>query len=133
MSRTAPLTYKRCILYIFSTNVGTEYFKHALYSPFFSSKCSLFHNTNLFGFCIIHILYTGCAKIKKNNSGAKGLMGLLTVPHVVSVFRMTLTVHTGYFHHRKNQTFFNENKTCRLSGMQLIFIHNADKYNSSKY
>ena len=32
---------------------------------FFSSKCSLFHNANLFGTCIIHILYTGCAKIKK--------------------------------------------------------------------
>ena len=43
--------------------------------PFFSSKCSLFHNANLFGSCIIHILYTGCAEIKKkNNSGAKGLM-----------------------------------------------------------
>ena len=41
---------------------------------FFSSNCSLFHNANLFGSCIIHILYTGCAKIKKNNSGAKGLM-----------------------------------------------------------
>ena len=40
---------------------------------FFSSKCSLFHNANLFGSCIIHILYTECAKIKKNNSGAKGL------------------------------------------------------------
>ena len=41
---------------------------------FFSSKCSLFHNANLFGSCIIHILYTGCAEIKKkNNSGAKGL------------------------------------------------------------
>ena len=74
MGRTAPLTSKRCILYIYSTNVGTEYFKHALYFPFFfSSKCSLFHNANLFGSCIIHILYTGCAKIKKNNSGAKGL------------------------------------------------------------
>ena len=36
MSHTAPLTSKRCILYIYSTNVGTEYFKHALYSPFFS-------------------------------------------------------------------------------------------------
>ena len=24
-----------------------------------------FHNANLFGSCIIHILYTGCAKIKK--------------------------------------------------------------------
>ena len=75
MGRTAPLTSKRCILYIYSTNVSTEYFKHALYSPFFfSSKCSLFHNAKFFGSCIIHILYTGCAEIKKkNNSGAKGL------------------------------------------------------------
>ena len=66
MSRIAPLTSKRYILYIYSTNVGTEYFKHALYPPFFfSSKCSLFHNANLFCSCIIHILYTGCAEIKK--------------------------------------------------------------------
>ena len=36
MGRTAPLTSKRCILYIYSTNVGTEYFKNTLYSPFFS-------------------------------------------------------------------------------------------------
>ena len=42
---------------------------------FFSLKCSLFHNSNLFGSCIIHILYTECAKIKKNNSGAKRLIG----------------------------------------------------------
>jgi len=41
---------------------------------FFSSKCSLFHNANMFGYCIIHILYAGCAKIKKNNSGTKGLI-----------------------------------------------------------
>ena len=32
---------------------------------FFSSKCGLFHNANLFGSCIIHILYTVCAEIKK--------------------------------------------------------------------
>jgi len=32
--RTAPLTSKRCILYIYSTNTGTEYFKHGIYSPF---------------------------------------------------------------------------------------------------
>ena len=38
MGRTAPLTSKRCFLYIYSTNVGTEYFKHALYSPFFLFK-----------------------------------------------------------------------------------------------
>ena len=33
--RTAPLTSKRFILYIYSTNIGTEYFKHGMYSPFF--------------------------------------------------------------------------------------------------
>jgi len=55
--RTAPLPSKRCILYIYST--GNEYFKHGIYSPFFfSSKCSLFHNSNVFGSCFIHILYT---------------------------------------------------------------------------
>jgi len=37
-----------------------------------SSKCSLFHNSDVFGSCIIHILYTGRAKIKI--SGAKRLM-----------------------------------------------------------
>ena len=33
--RTAPLTSKCCILYIYSTNIGTEYFKHGIHSPFF--------------------------------------------------------------------------------------------------
>ena len=33
--RTAPLTSKRFILYIYSTNIGTEYFKHGIHSPFF--------------------------------------------------------------------------------------------------
>jgi len=32
---------------------------------FFSSECSLFHNSNVFVSCIIHILYTCRAKIKK--------------------------------------------------------------------
>ena len=36
IGRTASLTSKRCILYIYSTNIGTEYFKHGIYSPFFS-------------------------------------------------------------------------------------------------
>jgi hypothetical protein len=63
------------ILYIYSINLGTEYFKHGVYSPvFFSSECNLVHNSNVFGSCIIHILYTGCAKIKKkNNSCTKSL------------------------------------------------------------
>ena len=45
---------------------------------FFPSKCSLFHNSNVFGSCIIHILYTRCAKIKKK-SGAKRLINIKCV------------------------------------------------------
>ena len=64
--RTAPLTSKRCILYIYSTNIGTEYFKHGVHSRFSSlQNAVLFHNSNVFGSCISHILYTVCAKIKK--------------------------------------------------------------------
>ena len=34
---TAPLTSKVAFyIYIYSTNIGTEYFKHGIYSPFFS-------------------------------------------------------------------------------------------------
>ena len=40
--RTAPLTSKRCISYIYSTHIGTEYFKHVIYSPFFSLQNAVF-------------------------------------------------------------------------------------------
>ena len=46
--RTAPLTSKSCILYIYSTNTGTEYFKHGIYSPFFSFQNSV---------CFIILMY----------------------------------------------------------------------------
>ena len=61
--RTATLQMLHYI-YTFSTNISTEYFKHAAHSPFFSSKCRLFHNATFFGACIIHILHTGCAEIQ---------------------------------------------------------------------
>ena len=74
MGRTAPLTSKRCILYIYSTNIGTEYFKHALYSPsFFVQNAVCFIMLT----CLVPVLFTfyiqGVLKLKNNNSGAKGL------------------------------------------------------------
>jgi len=58
--RTAPLTSKRCILYIYSTNIGPEYFKHGIFSRFFLNAVG-FNNSKVFVSCIIDNLYTGCA------------------------------------------------------------------------
>ena len=69
--RTAPLT-SEVAFYIFIQQIWVLNILNMVYTlRFFSSKCSLFHNSNIFGSRIIHILYTGCAKIK-NNSGPKG-------------------------------------------------------------
>jgi len=63
--RTAPLTSKVAI-YIFIHQIHVPNILNMVYTIrfFFSSWC-LFHNSNVFGSCIIHTLYTGCAKIKK--------------------------------------------------------------------
>jgi hypothetical protein len=37
-----PLPSKRPILYIFSTNICTEYFKHAAHTPVFSLKNAVY-------------------------------------------------------------------------------------------
>ena len=42
VGRTAPLTSGRCILYIYSTNIRTEYFKHAAHSLFFSLQNAVY-------------------------------------------------------------------------------------------
>ena len=69
--RPAPLTSK-VAFYIFIQPIQVLNILNMVYTLLFSSpKCSLFQNSNVFGSCIIPILYTGCAKI--NNSGAKSL------------------------------------------------------------
>ena len=55
MGRTAPLTSKRYILYIYSTNIGTEYFKHAVYSlPFSLQNAVCFIMLT----CLVPVLFT---------------------------------------------------------------------------
>ena len=73
MGRTAPLTSKRCILYIYSTNIGTEYFKHALYSPFSSLQNAVCF---IMLTCFVPVLFTfyiqDVVKLKKIIPAPKG-------------------------------------------------------------
>ena len=74
---------------------------------FFSSKCSLFHNANLFGSCIIHILYTGVLKLKNNNSGAKGLNGTASHPDMQKI--------------RITEFFYDNRLYCQFEFPLLLF------------
>jgi len=63
---TAPQTSKRCILYIYSTNTGTEYFKHGIYSPFFPLQNAVcFINLIYFVPVLITFCIQGVLKLKK--------------------------------------------------------------------
>jgi hypothetical protein len=62
--------------------MGTEYFKHGIYSPFFSLQNAVCFIILTIWFLYIHILYTECAKIKKKNSGAKRLRRIMPSANV---------------------------------------------------
>ena len=76
VGRTAPLTSKRFILYIYSTNTGTEYFKHGIYCPFFFplQNAICFINLTYLVPALFTFYIQGVLKLKKNNSSAKRLI-----------------------------------------------------------
>ena len=58
--RTVPLTSKRCILYIYSTNIGIEYFKHGIHSPFLSLQNAVCFIVLTY---LVPVLFTFCMQV----------------------------------------------------------------------
>ena len=55
IGRTAPLTSKRCILFIYSTRIGTEYFKNGINSPFLPLQNAV---SFIIITCLVPVLFT---------------------------------------------------------------------------
>jgi hypothetical protein len=67
IGRTAQLTSRRCILnVVLIQQISVLNILNVLHN------LHLFHNSTSFSSCIIHILNTGCAKIKKKALAPKG-------------------------------------------------------------
>ena len=76
--RAAPLTSKRCILYIYSTNIGTEYFKHGIYSPFYPLQNTVCFIILKYLILVLLTFYIqDVLKLKKKYSCSKRLMNSL--------------------------------------------------------
>jgi hypothetical protein len=110
--RTALLTSKRCILYIYSTNIGTEYFKNAIFSPFFPLQNAVCFIILTY---LIPVLFTfyiqGVLKLKKNNSGAKKLIVHVYLPPRLGSCIIHI-LYTGVLKLKKNN-----------SGAKKLIVH----------
>jgi len=122
---TAPLTSKRFILSIYSTNIGTEHFKHSIYSPFLSLQNAVCFIILTYLVPVLFTFYKQCVlKLKKkNHSGDKRLsIAVLNIlkfyipsTEINAVFCKHLRTKSDYFTTQHQQTCFrNIDGKCLL-------------------
>jgi hypothetical protein len=91
-----PLISRRCILYIYSSNTRTEYFKLAAHSPFFSLQNAVYFIMLLFLVPVLFTFQIQDVLNLKENSGAEGLIANLCI---YSTYLITYIIN--YFHLQK--------------------------------
>jgi len=108
--RTAPLTSKRCILYMYSTNIGTECFEHGIYSPFFPLQSAVCFITLTYLVPVFFTFYIQDVLKFNKNSVAKKVNPLTPNDHYRSrtapltckrciLYMYSTNIGTEYFEH----------------------------------
>ena len=104
--RTAPLTCKRFFFYIYSINIGTEYFKHGIYSPFFPLQNAVCFIILTY---LVPVLFTfyihGVLKLKKIIPAPK-----VNYAHCFMIYRLDMAAFRKNFS-RLSWYYWNATKT----------------------
>ena len=119
----APLTSRRCILYIYSTNIRTEYFKHAAHSPFFPLQNVVYF---IILHCLVPVLFAfyiqGVLKFKCKIHAPKGLIFFLLTGEGSVTSYLRNCRRAGFdisFAHHRQCTFITRLKFSQLSLRRL--------------